>query len=146
MQTFQDSETGQFWQFDDDVLVTGTDGNRHFNAPHGPALDAPTTLVSVAPPPPVEQSTANPKSVSRWQGREAMRLTPYRDSEEGASLFDATVMLLARPETPEYYRTAWDELQVFEPDSPMLIAIAEELGLTPNDRHVLFLLAATLKA
>lgn len=145
MQTFQDTETSQFWQFDDDVLVTGVDGARYFNAPHGAALDVPATLVP-ATMPPVVPPDPTPQAVSRWQGREAMRLTPYGDPEEGVSLFDAVVALLARPDTPPYYRTAWDELQVFEPDSPMLIAIADELGLTDDGRRVLFLFAASLKA
>jgi len=145
MQTFQDTETGQFWQFDDDVLVTGEDGARYFNAPDGAALDVPATLVP-ATLPPVEAPAPTPQAVSRWQGREAMRLTPYGNPEDGVSLFDAVVALLAKPDTPPYYRTAWDELQVFEPDSPMLIAIADELGLTDDDRRNLFLFAATLKA
>jgi hypothetical protein len=87
-----------------------------------------------------------PQSVSRWQGREAMRLTPYGTPTDGVSLFDAAVERLNRPETPEYYRTAWDELQEFEFDSPMLIAIADELGLTYDDRVALFLFAVSLRA
>ncbi|MNY14071.1 hypothetical protein D3C86_1472320 [compost metagenome] len=78
-----------------------------------------------------------------------MRLTPYAEippEDGGISLFEAVEALLERPETPAYYRTAWDELQVFEPDSPMLIAIADELALTEGDRRTLFLFAATLRA
>lgn len=145
MQTFRDTETGQFWQFDDDVLVTGTDGARYFNAPHGAALDVPTTLIP-ADLPPAEVAAPLPSTVSRYQGREAMRLTPYGNPEDGISLFDAAVARLSLPETPPYYLRAWDELQIFEFDSPMLVAVADELGLTPDDRRVLFLFAATLKA
>lgn len=87
-----------------------------------------------------------PTAVSRYQGREAMHLTPYGDPADGVSLFDAVETLLARPETPAYYVRAWDELQVFEPDSPMLMAIADEMGLTADDLRDLFLLAASLRA
>lgn len=91
-------------------------------------------------------SPAVPQSVSRWQGREAMRLTPYGSPGDGVSLFDAAEALLHRPETPEYYVRAWDELQAFEFDSPMLVAIADELGLTYEDRVALFLFADSLRA
>lgn len=146
MQTFKDTETGLFWQFDDEVLVTGTDGARHFNAPHGAVLNVPTTLVPAQLPPPAEPPTPIPQSVSRWQGREAMLLTPYGSPADGVSLFDAAEALLHRPETPAYYLRAWDELQAFEFDSPMLVAIADELGLTYQDRVALFLFADSLRA
>lgn len=87
-----------------------------------------------------------PRAVSRWQGREAMRLTPYGNPDDGVSLFDAAVALLNRPETPAYYLRAWDELQDFEYDSPMLTAVADELGLTKADLDTLFLFAASLRA
>ncbi|MNL60147.1 hypothetical protein D3C87_1839350 [compost metagenome] len=71
-----------------------------------------------------------------------MRLTKHGATD----LFSAAEVLLARPETPPYYRAAWDELQQFELDSPMLLAIADELGLTYEDRAQLFRFAATLRA
>lgn len=92
------------------------------------------------PPPPV------PQVVSRWQGREAMLLTRYGNPADGVSLFDAAEALLHRPETPAYYLRAWDELQAFEFDSPMLAAVADELGLTYEDRVALFLFADSLRA
>lgn len=144
MQTFRDTETGQFWQFDDDVLVTGTDGARYFNAPHGAALDVPTTLIP-ADLPPAEVAAPLPSTVSRYQGREAMRLTPYGNPEDGISLFDAAVARLSLRETPPYYLRAWDELQAFELDSPVLGAVLEELGLSPEDRVELFRLASALR-
>ena len=146
MQTFKDTETGLYWQFDDEVLVTGTDGARYFNAPHGAVLNVPTTLVPAQLPPPAEPPTPIPQSVSRWQGREAMRLTPYGSPEAGVSVFDAAVALLARPETPAYYLRAWAELQDFEYDSPMLTAVADALGLSKSDRDSLFIFAASLRA
>ena len=87
-----------------------------------------------------------PAAVSRYQGREAMRLTPYGEPGTGVSVFDAAVALLNRPDTPPYYLRAWEELQDFEFGSPMLVAVADELGLTHADRVALFLFAAPLKA
>lgn len=84
--------------------------------------------------------------VSRFQGREAMRTTPYGAEEDGVSLFDAVEALLARPETPAYYRTAWDEIQQFELDSPLLLAIADELQLSRDRLPLLFAFADTLRA
>jgi len=54
--------------------------------------------------------------------------------------------LLARPETPAYYREAWADLQQFERDSRMLADLADELGLTRENMDDLFIFAATLKA
>ena len=146
MQTFKDTETGLFWQFDDDVLVTGKDGARYFNAPHGAVLNVPTTLVPAQLPPPAEPPTPIPQSVSRWQGREAMLLTRYGNPADRVSVFDAVVELMSHAETPAYYVRAWEELQDFERDSPTLIAIADELGLASDDLDALFLLAASLRA
>ena len=87
-----------------------------------------------------------PWVISRYQGREAMRLTPYGNPADGVSLFDAAVARLSLPETPPYYMRAWDELQDFEFDSPMLVAVTDELGLTHEDRVSLFLFAASLRA
>ncbi len=88
-----------------------------------------------------------PFSVSRYQGREAMRLTPFQ--KEGFpdwTLFEAFEELLNDPATPAYYRRAWDELQVFERGSAMLNAAADVLGMTQARRDDLFRLGATLKA
>lgn len=149
MQTFKDTETGQYWQFEDDVSVVEVDAGLRFVAVHGAELSVPQTLVRSTPPPPYVPPEPEPLPVSRWQGREAMRATPYGDiplEEGGISLFEATEQLLARPETPAYYRTAWEEMQVFDPTSPMLSAIADTLGLAAADLRALFLFAATLKA
>uniref|UniRef100_UPI0015837B3D hypothetical protein n=1 Tax=Staphylococcus aureus TaxID=1280 RepID=UPI0015837B3D len=139
MQHFQDTATGQYWVLDDDVVATITGDGSIFHSALGELLaNVPKTLVAVAEIPEPEPQVNIPRSVSRWQGREAMHLTPYGNPEDGVSLFDATVNLMTRPETPAYYLRAWDELQVFEFDSPMLVAIADELGLTYEDRVALF--------
>lgn len=94
-----------------------------------------------------EGSRPAPLSVSRYQGREAMRLTPFhKEGQPDWTLFDAFEELLTDPTTPAYYRRAWDELQAFEWGSAMLHAAADVLGLTLVQRLDLFALAATLKA
>lgn len=95
----------------------------------------------------IEAVSPAPAPVSRYQGREAMRLTPYpKEGWPDWTLFDAFEELLNDPATPAYYRRAWDELQAFEWGSAMLHAGADVLGLTLAQRLDLFALAATLKA
>ena len=146
MQTFKDAETGVFYQFDEGVVADNSGGHYVFRGPHGP-LDMPSTLVpallSEMPPdiPPV------PSSVSRYQGREAMRLTPFhKEGRPDWTLFHAFEELLNDPTTPAYYGRAWNELQVFERGSAMLNAAADVLGLTQAKRDDLFRLAAAIKA
>ncbi|CAB3647766.1 hypothetical protein LMG26696_02633 [Achromobacter pulmonis] len=146
MQTFRDTETGEFWEFDSDVLVESEGGVYKFVAPFGGVLDTPSTLVQSSRSPSVEVKYV-PASVSRYQGREAMRLTPFtKQGEADWTLFDAFEELLNDPSTPAYYRRAWDELQAFERESAMLNAAAEVLGLTQAKLDDLFRLAAALKA
>ncbi|MEN5159684.1 hypothetical protein [Achromobacter spanius] len=142
MQIFQDTETGLYWQFDDDVLVTGQDGARYFNAPHGAALNVPLTLVPGELPPPAEPEPYVPQVVSRFQGREAMWQTPHGET----TLFEAAEAVLAQPESPAMYRRAWEDLQEFRRDSEMLASIATVLGLSKAQVDALFLLAAGIEA
>jgi len=142
MQTFQDTETGQFWQFDDDVIVLGDDGAREFWAAHGERLNAPASLVPAEMPPPAEPEQFVPQVVSRFQGREAMHQTPYGDG----TLFDAADAIIADPQTPAMYRRAWDDLQEFRRDSEMLAAVAVMLDLSQTQIDALFILAASIKA
>lgn len=86
-------------------------------------------------PPPV------PEVVSRFQGREAMHRTAHGDG----TLFEAVEALLAQPDTPAWYRRAWDDLQEFRRDSEMLAAIAGLLGLTGLQIDALFILAADIQ-
>ncbi|EHK64772.1 hypothetical protein [Achromobacter arsenitoxydans] len=89
-----------------------------------------------APPPDV------PQVVSRFQGREAMHRTAHGDG----TLFEAAEALLAQPDTPAWYRRAWDDLQEFRRDSEMLAAIAGMLGLSAAKIDALFILAGSIKA
>lgn len=61
MQTFKDTATGQYYQFDDDVVMVSADGARKFYAPHdiNTPLNVPGTLVPAelpAPAPMLEQA------------------------------------------------------------------------------------------
>ena len=53
MQTYQDSATSQFWQFEDDVVVTESNGVYTFTAPSGLVLKTPSTLAPYTGPWPV---------------------------------------------------------------------------------------------
>lgn len=44
MQNFQDSATSKYWQFEDDVVVTDTNGVYSFTTATGALLNVPTTL------------------------------------------------------------------------------------------------------
>lgn len=142
MLTFKDTQTERFWQFEDDIHFEQTEEGYIFFDVYGERLiKVPTTLVPaefVEPEPVFEV----PHTVSRYQGREAMRLT---DHGEG-TLFDAFEALLTNPDTPAYYRRAWDELLTFDRDSPMLLAAADMLGLTSEDLDTLFFLAGSIRA
>ncbi|WP_238874238.1 hypothetical protein [Achromobacter xylosoxidans] len=146
MQTFKDSETGEFYQFDADVIADNSAGYYVFRSPFE-VIDAPTTLVPASLDEMPQAPKPDPAPVSRYQGREAMRLTRFpAEGRPDRTLFEAFEELLNDPTTPAYYRRAWDELQVFEYGSAMLNAAADVLGLTQAKRDDLFRLAAAIKA
>ena len=147
MQSFQDTATGQYWALDDDVVVTTSDDGLIFrNASGGLLVNVPKTLLPVAEIPEPDPQVNIPQVVSRYQALEAMRLTSHGPRTDRVSVFDAAVALLARPETPAYYRTAWNELESFASDSPTLSAIAYELGISKEAWAELFRFAASLRA
>ncbi|WNO48533.1 putative head-tail joining [Achromobacter phage ewik_TL4] len=140
MQYFQDSNGGRFWALDDDVIVRETPAGLEFFDPAGGQHETiPKTLVRVDSLP--EPKPAVPQVVSRFQGREAMWQTEYKDR----SLFEASEAIIRDSNTPAMYRRAWDELQEFKRDSEMLIAITNMLELTDEDLDKLFILAASIK-
>lgn len=147
MQSFKDTATGEYYVYEDDVVVTVTPEGRVFHNQRGEQMKAPLTLEPVEAIPPRDPFAYVPTIVSRWQGREAMRLTVHSGNEQdGVSLFDAVEALVRMPETPAYYRTAWDEMQEFHRDSPTLEAIAQTLSLTEDALDTLFRFAGTLRA
>lgn len=95
----------------------------------------------------VEAATPVPVSVSRYQLREAMRMTLYRKTDLPAwTLFDAYEEVLRNSSTPSHYQRAWDDLQLFGFDGIIFNAVADTLGLTVAQRGDLFRLAAEVKA
>lgn len=173
MQTFQDSATGQFWQFEDDVIADNSSGAYLFyqavapqmpedgadsdssdaSSPSAPArgtqLSVPPTLepANIEDMPAPDPAANPPQAVTRYQLREAMRLTPWpRDDRPDWTLFDAFEAMMNDPATPAYYRRAWDELQTVEHGSAMFNAAADVLGIDQGKRDDLFRFAATLKA
>lgn len=157
MQLFKDAQTGEFYEFDDDVTATLVDGVLVFTDAAGGVLEVPRSLQGAQaedrpPAPPFV-----PGVVSRYQGRQALRLSTIEDgrivindtsapNEGKRDLLAAVEELLAKSTTPAYYREAWNDIQQFERDSPMLMAIADELGLTAANLDDLFIFAATLRA
>ncbi|MGG2424880.1 hypothetical protein ACQV88_25765, partial [Ralstonia pseudosolanacearum] len=118
MQTFKDIETGRFFQLDDDVRVVETPTGRIFYSAHGELLNAPATLVPASFDDQPEPPEVVPASVSRYQGRQALRLSTieagfivindtFDNSPAKRDLLEVVEELLARPETPAYYRDAW---------------------------------------
>src|SRR5690606_27067556 len=72
MQTFKDTETGQYWQFEDDVIVRGN----QFFASHDPdtPLNVPETLIPAELPQPPEPTLEdlraakiNSATAKRWE-------------------------------------------------------------------------------
>ncbi|WP_223308502.1 MULTISPECIES: hypothetical protein [Achromobacter] len=127
--------------------VVNLDGSVTLNSALSPEDRAAVEAVVAAHDPTAPAPAAVPGAVSRYQGREAMRLTPFpKEGRPDWTLFDAFEELLNSPTTPAYYRRAWDEVQAFEWGSVMLHAVADVLGLTQEQRLDLFRLAATLKA
>lgn len=127
--------------------VVNLDGTMTLNPALSPGSRAAVEAVVAAHDPTAPAPTAMPGAVSRYQGREAMRLMPFpKEGQPNWTLFDAFEELLNDSATPAYYRRAWDELQAFEWGSAMLHAAADVLGLTHGQRLDLFRLAATLKA
>lgn len=141
MQTFKDPQTGEFWQFEDDITVQEVEGGRVFVSPHIGRLTVPLTLEPAAYVAP-ESEVFVPQIVSRFQGREAMWQTPHGET----TLFEAAEATINHQDTPAMYRRAWADLQEFRRDSEMLLALAALLGLTSAALDELFILAASIKA
>ncbi|MNI57335.1 hypothetical protein D3C73_1123900 [compost metagenome] len=142
MQTFKDADTGQFWQFEDDVTVQEVAGGRIFVSPHiGQLTGVPLTLEPAEYVEP-EPGVLVPQIVSRFQGREAMWQTSHGET----TLFEAAEVIIDHSDTPAMYKRAWADLQEFRRDSEMLQDIAALLGLTSANLDALFILAAGIEA
>lgn len=79
-----------------------------------------------------------PRSVTRRQARQALRLANLLNTVQPA--IDA----IADPLQRDLTQIEWDDSQMFERDRPILIALAQQMGLTSEQLDNLFRTAATL--
>lgn len=131
MQTFQDTETGQYWQFDDDVVQRGG----RFFSPHDPMrpLDVPATLVPATLPPPPDPSLED--------------LREQKLAEINAAFDDAAAALVSG--YPEAERLTWPVQQAealaweADPDAPTpyLDELAAAREVAPEEMRALTLAA-----
>lgn len=123
MQTFKDTETGQYWQFEDDVIVRGN----QFFAPHDPdtPLSVPETLVPAELPQPPEPTLED--------------LRAAKINEINTAFTQAAAALTAG--YPESERLTWpvqqQEALAWEADpdapTPYLDGLAAARGITPEE-------------
>lgn len=78
-----------------------------------------------------------PQVVTRFQARAALHL---------AGLLASVEALMAAPETPALAKLAWADAQEFKRNSPTMLAMAAELGLTETQLDELFTVAAGIEA
>lgn len=76
-----------------------------------------------------------PESVTPWQMRKALNASGKR------ALVDA---LLANPQTPRDVIDGWEVASEWRRYDPVLLMMAQQLGMTSGDIDALFTLAATL--
>ena len=89
-----------------------------------------------APPGPApEPQNPVPASVSRFQARAALQLAGLLDDAEAA-------IAQANPLS----RIAWEHANVYRRDSPTVISIGQQLGLSEADMDELFKTAASITA
>lgn len=88
----------------------------------------------VAPPPLPPQV---PVAVSRFQAKVAL---------DAWQLLDDVEVMMADPATPLVTRLAWADAQEFRRDSPIVLAMAQALGLTPAQLDELFIYAGGVVA
>lgn len=90
-------------------------------------LAAGNTPLHVAPEP-----ILIPQIVTRAQGRQALL---------SAGMLDRIEAYMADPATPRADKLAWEDIQDFRRDSPLLIRLADMLGLTDKQIDELFIAA-----
>ena len=100
--------------------------------------DKPAAAPPVSPAP----TTA---SVSAFQAREALRLTPDPLGGGKGSLLDAVeVYVAAHAADHPTLKNAWDWIDPWERDSPFVLGLGEAFGMSAENIDALFALAATI--
>ena len=89
--------------------------------------------MAISPPP--ELSEPIPLSVTRFQARAALHLAGLLDDAEAA-------IAQAHPLS----RIAWEHANVYQRDSPTVISIGQQLGLSEAEMDDLFKTAASITA
>ena len=84
---------------------------------------------------PTEPADPIPMSVTRFQARAALQLAGLLDDAEAAIA-----------EAHPLSRLAWEHANVYRRDSPTLISIGQQLGLSEADMDELFKTAASITA
>lgn len=90
---------------------------------------------AIATTTPTEQADPIPLSVTRFQARAALQLAGLLDDAEAAIA-----------EAHPLSRIAWEHAHVYRRDSPTLISIGQQLGLSEADMDELFKTAASITA
>jgi hypothetical protein len=92
-------------------------------------------IAQFIPPPPAPRMI--PYEVSRFQGMAALSLCGYLSDVE--EYFNS-------PNADDFSKLAWDNIQTFRRDSPMLTSLGSMLELTDEQIDDLFVFASTLYA
>lgn len=135
MQSFKDTVTGEYWQFDPDVRIDEGVNGREFYAPHGERLDVPLTLVPAALPVPAEPGITVPTTVTPFQGLAALDAVGHLSVIEGH---------FNDPATPLLYRLAYLRAIAWERASPTIAYMANVMGWDDAYLDQLFISAAKI--
>ena len=92
----------------------------------------PEAMATTTPTEPADQI---PMSVTRFQARAALHMAGMLDDAEAAIA-----------EAHPLSRIAWEHANVYRRDSPTLISIGQQLGLSEDDMDELFKTAASITA
>ena len=83
--------------------------------------------------------------VTAFQLREALRLTPDPLGGRGTLLDAVEVYVSAHTAGNPRLRNAWDWIDPWERDSPLVLGLGEAFGMSPKNIDALFVLAATIR-
>jgi hypothetical protein len=115
------------------------EGNRDADAYRAwlAAGDKPAAAPPVSPAP----TTA---SVSAFQAREALRLTPDPLGGKGTLEDAVEAYVAAHAHDHPTLKNAWDWIDPWERDSPFVLGLGEAFGMSAENIDALFALAATI--
>lgn len=136
MQNFQDTSTGDYYAFDDDVVVTETAGGLTFHTASGGQLNAPSTLAPVDEIPNPEPKIAVPAAVTKYQACVVLArhdlLGQVNDFFGGLAADDPR-------------RLAWEMAATVQRHSESTTAAIAHLGLTEEQADAMFVEGAAVE-